>query len=131
MDGRRHNQVKGLLWCCCFVAGTACCGNGNFERTVGLDVARLTTHEVEEAVLPDSKIGTLLHCGSLCDSPARLGKRLNIAVEDTDRLDRRLRSNYRQLGERLASKLWDDPAGRRVKFDIEGRPGIGLEIPFD
>lgn len=131
MDGRRHNQVTGLLFCCSLITASAYGGNGNFERTVGANLARLTTHDVRDEALPDSPIGVRLHCGSLCENPVRLSKQLNLKVQDTDRLDRRLRSNYRQLGERLASKLWDDPAGRRVKFDIEGRPGIGLEIPFE
>lgn len=46
------------------------------------------------------------------------------------RLDQRLRYGYRKLGEDMAARLWDNPRGRRVLFDIEGRPGLGLEVPF-
>lgn len=51
-------------------------------------------------------------------------------MSSDDRLDQRLRYGYRKLGEDLAARMWDNPRGRRVRFDIEGRPGLGLEVPF-
>lgn len=51
-------------------------------------------------------------------------------MSSDERLDQRLRYGYRKLGEDLAARLWDNPRGRRVLFDIEGRPGLGLEVPF-
>lgn len=120
--------LLGSLLC---VSG-AWAGNRNFENTVGIHLARLSS-PVEPDQLPDSRLLTQLRCTDLCELQPSAGKRLQVptAYPEDDRFDRRLRSGYRQLGERLASRLWDDPAGRRVKFDIEGRPGIGLEIPFN
>lgn len=133
MDGRRLKQkLMVLVLTTCAASAAWCGGNGNFERTVGLEVARMTSVEVRTAPLPDSALVARLHCGDFCEPLPSRSKRLSVSMGlEDDRLDRRLRSGYRQLGERLASRLWDDPDGRRVKFDIEGRPGIGLEIPFD
>ena len=30
----------------------------------------------------------------------------------------------------VSAKLWDDPDGKRVRFDIAGKPGVGVEIPL-
>lgn len=54
-----------------------------------------------------------------------------LRLDADERLDQRLRHTYRKLGEDLAARLWDDPKGRRVRFDVAGRPGIGLQIPLD
>jgi hypothetical protein len=51
-------------------------------------------------------------------------------MSSDDRLDQRLRYGYRKLGEDMAARLWDNPRGKRIQFDIEGRPGLGLVIPF-
>lgn len=52
------------------------------------------------------------------------------------RFDRRgsaghdLSQGYKAMCERATSKLWDEPNGKRVKFDIAGKPGIAIEIPL-
>lgn len=51
-------------------------------------------------------------------------------LSDEQRLDQRLQAGYRRFGENLAARIWQDPKGRRVKFDVEGRPGLGMVIPF-
>ena len=48
-----------------------------------------------------------------------------------ERLEQRLRHSYRKFGEDLAARMWSSPNGRRVRFDVAGRPGLGLEIPLD
>jgi hypothetical protein len=45
-------------------------------------------------------------------------------------LARDIKRGYRNMGENLARKVFDDPRGKRVVFDIEGKPGVGLEIPL-
>ena len=119
-----------LRWICAgsmlLAAGAADAGNGNFERTVGSDVAHLAeVHadlSAQQRIAPAAK--RMLDC-ELCEPVSPL------VMREDRRLDQRLQSQYRQLGESLAARLWDDPKGRRVKFDIQGKPGLGLVIPFD
>ena len=42
---------------------------------------------------------------------------------------RDLNKGYREMCDRVSQKLWDDPNGKRVRFDVAGKPGIGIEIP--
>jgi hypothetical protein len=37
---------------------------------------------------------------------------------------------YRDMCDNVSRKVWDDPNGKRVKFDVGGKPGIGFEIPI-
>ncbi len=37
---------------------------------------------------------------------------------------------YRNMTERVSAKVWDEPNGKRIKFDVAGKPGIGVEIPI-
>jgi hypothetical protein len=43
---------------------------------------------------------------------------------------RDLRRGYRRMGENLARKVWDEPNGKRIVFDVAGKPGVGVEIPL-
>jgi hypothetical protein len=45
-------------------------------------------------------------------------------------LGRDIKRGYRNMGENLARKVFDDPRGKRVVFDVAGKPGVGLEIPL-
>ena len=45
-------------------------------------------------------------------------------------LARDLKRGYRRMGEHLADKVFDEPRGKRVVFDVDGHPGVGLEIPL-
>ena len=36
---------------------------------------------------------------------------------------------YDQFCDNMTSKLWDEPNGKRLKFDIRGKPGIAITIP--
>jgi hypothetical protein len=45
-------------------------------------------------------------------------------------LARDIKRGYRNMGENLAKRVWEDPKGKRIVFDIEGRPGVGVEIPL-
>ena len=37
--------------------------------------------------------------------------------------------SYREMCDRASQKIWDDPDGKRIRFDVAGRPGVGFEIP--
>jgi hypothetical protein len=43
---------------------------------------------------------------------------------------RDLHRTYREMCDRVSSKIWDDPNGKRVRFDVAGKPGLGVEIPI-
>ncbi len=36
---------------------------------------------------------------------------------------------YDQFCDNMTAKLWDEPNGKRLKFDIRGKPGIAIAIP--
>ena len=43
---------------------------------------------------------------------------------------RDLSKGYKSVCKSAAEKLWDEPNGKRVKFDIAGKPGVAIEIPL-
>jgi len=40
-----------------------------------------------------------------------------------------LNKSYREMCDRVSQKIWDDPNGKRIRFDAAGKPGISIEIP--
>ena len=42
---------------------------------------------------------------------------------------RDLGRSYREMCDRVSEKIWDDPNGKRIRFDVAGKPGVGFEIP--
>lgn len=126
-----------LLACLCGTgfASASDRGNGNFERTVGPELARMHRHpDADPRDPPRYEVSSERSrlCDEFCRAPhAKRALESSSDAQRSERLDVQLRAGYRRLGENLAAKLWDDPAGRRIRFDIDGRPGLGLEIPFD
>jgi hypothetical protein len=43
---------------------------------------------------------------------------------------RDIAQGYNNMCEAVSKKVWDDPKGKRVKFDVAGKPGVGIEIPL-
>jgi hypothetical protein len=43
---------------------------------------------------------------------------------------RDLQTGYSDMCNRVSAKIWDDPNGKRVRFDVAGKPGFGIEIPL-
>lgn len=43
---------------------------------------------------------------------------------------RDLSQGYKSICKSAAEKLWDEPNGKRVKFDSAGKPGVAIEIPL-
>lgn len=43
---------------------------------------------------------------------------------------RNLQRGYQDMCAKVTNKLWDEPNGRRVKFDVAGKPGVAVEIPL-
>lgn len=59
-------------------------------------------------------------------SPFRFRRQGNVGSE----LGRDLGRSYRTLCDNASRKIWDDPNGKRVKFDVAGKPGVAFEIPI-
>lgn len=43
---------------------------------------------------------------------------------------RNISQGYKRMCANVSQKIWDDPNGKRVKFDIAGKPGVAVEIPL-
>ena len=37
---------------------------------------------------------------------------------------------YKEVCAKVSRKIWDEPNGRRIKFDVAGKPGVGIELPI-
>ncbi len=37
---------------------------------------------------------------------------------------------YKRFCDNLTARVWDEPNGRRLSFDVHGKPGVALEIPL-
>jgi len=55
--------------------------------------------------------------------------RLQLKFQKRGNAFRDLNKGYREMCDRVSQKLWDEPNGKRVRFDVAGKPGIGIEIP--
>ncbi len=86
-----------------------------------------------EPSLPIRALQSVLFTADSEREPVRASSR-QAAVEF--RFERRgpaiknLARGYRRMCDSVSRKLWDDPNGRRIKFDIAGKPGVGIEIPI-
>ncbi len=45
-------------------------------------------------------------------------------------IGRDIGQSYKNMCDRASRHIWDDPAGRRVRFDVAGKPGLAFEIPL-
>jgi len=43
---------------------------------------------------------------------------------------RDIAQGYNNMLDSLSRKVWDDPKGKRLKFDVAGKPGVAVEIPL-
>ena len=59
-------------------------------------------------------------------SPFRFRRQGNVGRE----LGRDIGRGYRNMCDDVSRKVWDDPNGRRVRFDVAGKPGVAFEIPM-
>lgn len=72
----------------------------------------------------------------LADADSQADASASSAPGATFRFDRRghvgrdLAQGYNAMCEAVSRKVWDDPNGKRVKFDVAGKPGVGVEIPL-
>lgn len=65
------------------------------------------------------------------ESPAATGQDgATFRFERRGSAGRDLSQGYKAMCQRASAKLWDEPNGKRVKFDIAGKPGVAIEIPL-
>lgn len=43
---------------------------------------------------------------------------------------REIAAGYNSVCDSVSRKVWDEPAGKRVRFDVAGKPGVALEFPL-
>ena len=55
---------------------------------------------------------------------------LQLKFEKRGNAFRDLNRSYRDMCNRVSQKIWDEPNGKRVRFDVAGKPGVGVEIPL-
>lgn len=58
------------------------------------------------------------------------GGQMNLRFQKRGNAFRDLSKGYREMCDKASAKLWDEPNGKRVRFDVRGKPGIGIEIPI-
>lgn len=65
------------------------------------------------------------------DEPSLSGTPENrFRFEKNGNAARDLSRGYRDMCAKVSDRVWDDPNGRRIKFDIAGKPGVAVEIPL-
>jgi hypothetical protein len=115
-----------------------------FPRAAGADFARLPpaepprntfrpartaalppTHEIRERALQG-----LLAGQEPAVEETRGDGRLNLRFQRRGNAFKDLQGGYREMCNRVSEKIWDEPNGKRVRFDVAGKPGFGVEIPL-
>lgn len=87
------------------------------------DNARLRQQALENILDPPSPA-----LPALDENPA--GGQMQLRFQKRGNAFRDLSKGYREMCDRASAKIWDDPNGKRVRFDVRGKPGIGIEIPI-
>lgn len=83
--------------------------------------------------LPTRALQSVLDTADLEREPIVSGSRpatVEFRFERRGPAIKNLARSYRRMCDSVSRKLWDDPNGRRIKFDIAGKPGVGVEIPI-
>ena len=58
------------------------------------------------------------------------GGQMQLRFQKRGNAFRDLSKGYREMCDKASAKLWDDPKGKRVRFDVRGKPGVAIEIPI-
>ena len=91
----------------------------------GREAALPPTHEIRERALQ----GLLAGQEPVLEEPRNDG-RLNLRFQRRGNAFKDIQSSYREMCNRVSAKIWDEPNGKRVRFDVAGKPGFGVEIPL-
>jgi len=55
--------------------------------------------------------------------------RLQLKFQKRGNAFRDFNKSYREMCDNVSKKIWDDPNGKRIRFDVAGKPGVAFEIP--
>jgi hypothetical protein len=97
---------------------------GDARPETRADVLRARTHDLGERALEnvlDPQVPRVL-------DEDRSDGRMQLKFQKRGSF-RDLNKSYREMCDRVSQKIWDDPNGKRVRFDVAGKPGIAFEIP--
>jgi len=96
--------------------------NGNPNRAVVETRAQSLGRQALESVLDPSAPPAL--------DEQRAEGQLRLKFQKQGNAFRDLNRSYREACDRVSAKIWDEPNGKRVRFDVAGKPGLGVEIPI-
>ena len=94
-------------------------------RTAPRNPPALASHEIRERALQ----GLLSGQEAVFEEAPRDG-RLQLKFQRRGNAFKDLSRSYREMCDRASAKIWDEPNGKRVRFDVAGKPGLGVEIPL-
>jgi hypothetical protein len=63
-------------------------------------------------------------------APAATGNGAQFRFKHRGDAGRDIAAGYNSVCDSVSRKVWDEPDGKRVRFDIAGKPGVGVEIPL-
>ena len=100
-----------------------------FQRNgARLPVTR-TENETRVRNLSRQALENVLDPGYASLDEERAEGRMQIKFNKRGNAFRDLGKSYREMCDRVSEKIWDDPNGKRIRFDVAGKPGVGIEIP--
>lgn len=80
--------------------------------------------------LSQRALQSLLENAEQDSAPASAPDKAMFRFERRGSAGRGLSQGYKAMCQNASEKLWDEPNGKRVKFDIAGKPGVAIEIPI-
>lgn len=80
--------------------------------------------------LSQRALQSLLQDADADAAPAAAGKNAQFQFKHRGDAGRDLAAGYHSVCESVSQKVWDEPDGKRVRFDVAGKPGVAVEIPL-
>jgi len=95
------------------------------------DAARPARFRVKEASLGERAITSLLEdADKQADMSPAPADGASFRFNRRGNAGRAIAQGYNNMCDAVSRKVWDDPNGKRIKFDVAGKPGVGIEIPL-
>lgn len=98
--------------------------------TVANGARRGPRFQQAEPSLSQRALQSLLDNAELESAPATGPDGAAFRFERRGSAGRDVSRGYKAMCQRASERLWDEPNGKRVKFDLAGKPGVAIEIPL-
>jgi hypothetical protein len=72
---------------------------------------------------------TVLDQDAIALDEQRADGRMQLKFQKRGNAFRDFNKGYREMCDKVSQKIWDDPNGKRIRFDVAGKPGVAFEIP--